>query len=546
MKHYLSRLQEQIYDNWNRKALCNYGGDSMTFGQLATGIEKLHILFSDLGIAKGDRIAICAHNQANWGLVFLAINTYEAVAVPVLSDFHKDNISSILEHSGSIALFADRDIYERLDADSIPGVRWVLDIRDFSGLSMSDGGTEALQNLESHFNGLYPQGYTSAHIDFPTDNGKELAVINYTSGSTGKPKGVMLRYECFSANIAFGQKRLPSTPEDSLLSILPMAHMFGLVFEFLYPLCGGTAVYFLGRTPSPTLLIKAMAEVRPYQVIAVPVIFEKIYWNKLLPATKKPVIRILAAIPVLKSIVFRKMRTEINKSFGGKAQTYIMGGAAVNPEVEAFLRKIGLHFTVGYGMTEAAPLLAFENWDRFSLRSCGKAMDSVQLRIDSENPTSVPGEIQAKGINIMSGYYDNEEATKAAFTEDGWFRTGDLGTMDAYGNLYIRGRSKSMLLSSSGQNIYPEEIECVVNSQECAAESVVVMRNDRLVALVKLDENETEKRCAAGRAISDILENIRVNSNRSLAKFCQISKVEAVDKPFEKTPKMSIKRYLYQ
>lgn len=545
MKHYLSRLQQQIGENWNRKALCNYGGDSMTFGQLAIGIERMHILFSSLGIAKGDRIAICARNQANWGLAFLSINTYEAVVVPILPDFHKDNISAILEHSGSVALFADKDIFDKLDTNAIPGIKWAVNVQDFSALYIREEGKEAFDLLDLHFNELYPQGYTSGYLDFPTDNDKDLAVINYTSGSTGQPKGVMLRYECFSANITFGQKRLPSTREDNLLSILPMAHMFGMVFELLYPLCGGTTVYFLGRTPSPTLLMKAMAEIQPYQVIAVPMIFEKIYKSKLQPAMKKPMIRFLTAIPLLRSIVFKKMRDEINKSFGGKVGTYIMGGAAVNPEVEAFLHRIGLHFTVGYGMTEAAPLLAFEDWDRFSLRSCGKAMDTVRLRIDSEDPVNVPGEIQAKGVNIMSGYYGNEEATKAAFTEDGWFRTGDLGTMDAKGNLYIKGRSKSMLLSSSGQNIYPEEIECIVNSQEFATESVVVMRDDRLVALVKLDDDEVKKR-REGRTLADILENIRTNSNRRLAKFCQISKVEAVDKPFEKTPKMSIKRYLYR
>lgn len=544
MKHYLSELQERICDNWNAPALCNYGGESMTFGQLATGIERLHILFSHLGVSKGDRVAICARNQANWGLAFLAVNTYEAVAVPVLPDFHKDNIAAILEHSGSTALFADKDIFDRVGADAMPSVRWAIDISDFSPLYIREEGRDAFDSLDARFNAMYPEGYTSACVDFPTYNDRNLAVINYTSGSTGQPKGVMLRYECFSANIAFGQKRLPSSPQDRLLSILPMAHMFGMVFELLYPLCGGTAVYFLGKTPSPTLLMKAMSEVRPYQVIAVPMIFEKIYRNKLQPAMKKPLVRILAAIPVLKNIVFRKMRMEINKSFGGKAKTYIMGGAAVNPEVEAFLHRIGLHFTVGYGMTEAAPLLAFENWDRFSLRSCGKAMDYVQLRIDSENPAEVPGEIQAKGINIMSGYYGNEEATKAAFTEDGWFHTGDLGTMDAHGNLFIKGRSKSMLLTSSGQNIYPEEIECVVNSQEFAVESVVVMRDGRLVALVKLDDDEMKKR-REGCTLADILENIRTGANRRLAKFCQISRIEAVDKPFEKTPKMSIKRYLY-
>lgn len=544
MKHYLQKLQEQICENWNRKALCNYGGDAMTFGELAASIERLHVLFSMLGISKGDRIALCARNQANWGVAFLAVNTYEAVVVPILPDFHKDAILSILEHSGSVALFADKDIFDRLEVQSISCLKWAVNISDFSDLSAGSDAGRSFEFLDARFNELYPCGYSAACLDYPTDNDKELAVINYTSGSTGQPKGVMLRYECFSANIEFGQKRLPSTPNDNLLSILPMAHMFGMVFELLYPLCGGTTVYFLGRTPSPTLLMKAMADVKPYQVVAVPMIFEKIYRKKLLPAMNRSLVRFMMAVPLLRNAVYMKMRHEINKSFGGKVGTYIMGGAAVNPEVEAFLHRIGLHFTIGYGMTEAAPLLAFEDWSRFSLRSCGKAMDYVQLRIDSENPVSVPGEIQAKGINIMSGYYGNEEATKAAFTEDGWFRTGDLGTMDTCGNLYIKGRSKSMLLSSSGQNIYPEEIECIVNSQEFATESVVVMRDDRLVALVRLDEDELKK-CRESRPLSDILEGIRNNANQRLAKFCQLYKVEAVDKPFEKTPKMSIKRYLY-
>lgn len=545
MEHYLSRLQDRVRNNWNGLALCNYGGEGMTYGTMAARMEKLHILFSLLGIAKGDKIAICARNQMGWGLAFLAINTYECVAVPILADFHPDSIAGIMENSGSVMLFADRDIYERLPQGCMPELKRVFSVNDLSPLYLQDGDAELIALADGRFAEKYPQGFSASDVEYPQDNAGELAVINYTSGSTGQPKGVMLRYECFSANIDFAHRRIPSTPHDTILSILPMAHMFGLVFELLYPLCGGSTVYYLGKTPSPTLLMKAMGQVRPFMVIAVPMIFEKIYRNRLLPEMKKPMVRILSSIPFLRRIVYGKMRSAIDESFGGKVRFYIMGGAALNPEVESFMRRIGLHFTVGYGMTEAGPLLAYEDWNRFRLRTCGKAMDFVEFRVDSPDPARIPGEIQARGVNLFSGYYRNESATKAAFTPDGWFNTGDLGVIDRHGNVSLRGRSKSMLLASNGQNIYPEEIECIVNSQEYVSESVVVMRNDRLVALVLLNDDEIRKNRGEGGNVSEILESIRTLANRKLSRFCQLSLVEAVDKPFEKTPKMSIRRYLY-
>lgn len=546
MTHYFSRLQKQIILNWDRDALCNYNGTGFTFGQIATQIEKLHILFSDLGINKGDRIAICARNQAQWGIAFLAVNTYGAVVVPILADFHPDSIAGILEHSGSIMLFTDSEIWNKLDKDKIASVKRVMQVSDFTPLSMADSDKATFDSLEQSFQAKYPDGFGKNDVSYPIDNDKELAVINYTSGSTGQPKGVMLRYECFSANIDYAHKRIPSTPNDTILSILPMAHMFGMVFELIYPLCGGSTVYYLGRTPSPTLLMQAMSKVKPFLVIAVPMIFEKIYKSKLLPMTKKPLVRIMMAIPGLNRIIYGKMRGALDQAFGGNVRTYIMGGAAVNPEVESFLHRIGLHFTIGYGMTEAAPLLTYEDWDKFKLRSCGKAMDYVSLRVDSSDPQHIPGEIQAKGINLLSGYFNNESATRAAFTSDGWFNTGDLGVIDADGNVFIKGRSKSMLLTSSGQNIYPEEIECIVNSQEFVSESVVVMRDDKLVALVSLDQDAIRKLGIKEDSIAAIVENIRTSANRQLSKYSQLSKIEVVTQPFEKTPKMSIKRYLYK
>ena len=543
MKHYLSRLQDTIVANWDRKALCDYGGASYTFGDLAINIEKLHLIFDSLGVRKGDKISLCGKNQARWGISFLAVNTYEAVVVPILADFTPDNICSIVNHSESTILFTDADIWKTLDETKMPSVKAVIGISDFGLLNGSAEDRDVFDSLQQTFRRKYPIGFSEEDVHFPTDNDKDLAVINYTSGSTGDPKGVMLRYECFSANVEFGQTHIQSRPGDNLLSILPMAHMFGMVFEMIYPLCGGTTIYFLGKTPGPTLLMKAMCEVKPYLLVAVPMVFEKVYRGKLKPVLDKPAVKVLTKIPGIRGLIYSKMRKSIDAAFGGNVREYVMGGAAVNPEVEDFLGKIGFHFTVGYGMTEAAPLLAYSPWQTFAPRSCGKAMDFVRLRIDSEDPEHLVGEIQAKGVNLLNGYFKNEKATKASLTPDGWFRTGDLGLIDKSGNVYIKGRSKSMILSSNGQNIYPEEIECQINSLPYVQESLVVSREGRLVALVRVDDKSLQK---DGKDAENLKAELLDSINARMPKYSRITGIEFLPEPFQKTPKQSIKRFMYK
>jgi len=544
MKHYFTRLEESIKTNWNRPALGNYRGELFTFGEVATNIAKLHVLYEAAGLKKGDKVALCAKNSARWGIAFFSANTYEAVVVPILADFHPDSVNSLVDHSESTVLFTDTDIWSKLDITKMPKVKAVVSTADFKLLYAADEKIqEANDNLQVLFDQKYPNGFTAADVSYPTDNDKELAIINYTSGTTSAPKGVMLRYECISANVAFGQKRLPSYPEDKIVSMLPMAHMYGMMFELIYPLCGGSSIYYLGKTPTPALLLGAMAEVKPYLVITVPLVMEKIFKSKVAPVVNKPVMKVLTAIPGINQIIFKKIRTTLLNAFGGKVREIVMGGAALNPDVEKWFKKFKLPFTVGYGMTEAAPLMAYEDWWEFASKSCGKAIDTVEVRIDSEDPYTTVGEIQARGMNIMSGYYKNEEATKAAFTEDGWMRTGDLGLLDKKGNIFIKGRSKNMILSANGQNIYPEEIEAAVNNQPYIIESVVVNRGARLVALVYAD---AEKAKAEGTDLEAYKAVIMAEVNKSMPSYSKINIVEYMDQPFEKTPKMSIKRFMYK
>lgn len=547
MKHYFTRLTEAIRENWETPALCNYRGDEFTFGQVATLIAKFHICFEEGGVKKGDKIALCAKNSAKWGISFLAINTYEAIVVPILADFTPESVNSLVDHSESVILFTNADMWKKLDIKAMPRVHTVISVDDFSLLYTSHENVRtAMKNLQAAFEKKYPLGFTRENVNYPTDNDKELAIINYTSGTTSAPKGVMLRYECLSANVEFGQEHIPSHPGDKIVSMLPMAHMYGMMFELIYPLCGGSTIYYLGKTPTPALLLGAMKEVHPYLVVTVPLVMEKIFKSAVLPVVSKPVVQFALKVPGVNTIIYKKIREKLLDAFGGKVQMFVMGGAALNPEVEMWFRKIGLPFTIGYGMTEAAPLLAYENWKKFALRSCGKVVDRAEVRIDSEDPQNVVGQIQARGTSIMSGYYKNDEATKAAFSEDGWLNTGDLGVIDADGNIFIRGRSKNMILSSNGQNIYPEEIEAAVNNQPYVVESVVVDRASKLVALVYLDQKQIETDGLDGEALSEKMHDMQVILNKSLPSYSQISKVEIVDKPFEKTPKMSIKRFLYR
>ena len=544
MKHYFTRLEEQIKANWDRPALGNYRGELFTFGEIATNIAKLHLLYENCGLKKGEKVALCAKNSARWGIAFFSANTYEAVVVPILADFHPDSVNSLVDHSESAILFTDSDIWAKLDISKMPRVKAVVSTADFKLLYAADEKIQkASDGLDSAFAEKYPDGFTAADVCYPTDNAKNLAIINYTSGTTSAPKGVMLRYECISANVTFGQKRLPSYPGDTVVSMLPMAHMYGMMFELIYPLCGGSSIYYLGKTPTPALLLGAMAEVKPYLVITVPLVMEKIFKSKVAPIINKPVMKVLCAIPGLNQIIFKKVRNTLLNAFGGKVREIVMGGAALSPEVEKWFRKFKLPFTVGYGMTEAAPLMAYEDWWEFAPKSCGKAIDTVEVRIDSEDPYKKVGEIQARGMNIMSGYYKNEEATKAAFTEDGWMRTGDLGLLDKKGNIFIKGRSKNMILSANGQNIYPEEIEAAVNNQPYVVESVVVDRKASLVGLVYLDN---EKMQADGVDLDVHVAMIKAEVNKSMPTYSKIAKIEVMDRPFEKTPKMSIKRFMYQ
>ena len=543
-KHYFSRLQEAINANWDRPCLCNFRGEEFTFGDFATNIAKLHLLYEKIGLKKGDKVALCAKNSARWGVAFFSVNTYEAVIVPILADFHPDSVNSLVDHSESLVLFTDTDIWKKLDITKMPSVKAVVSTADFKLLYAADDKIQEVNdNLETLFAEKYPNGFSAADVNYPTDNDKELAIINYTSGTTSAPKGVMLRYECISENVAFGQKRLPSYPGETIVSMLPMAHMYGMMFELIYPICGGSSVYYLGKTPTPALLLGAMAQVKPYLVITVPLVMEKIFKSKVAPVVHKPIMKVICKIPGLNQVIFKKIRTTLLNAFGGNVREIVMGGAALNPDVEKWFKRFKLPFTVGYGMTEAAPLLAYEDWWDFASKSCGKPVDSIEIRIDSDDPINKVGEIQARGNSIMSGYFKNEEATAAAFTADGWMRTGDLGVVDALGNIYIKGRSKNMILSANGQNIYPEEIEAVINNQDYIIESVVVDRGASLVALVYVDG---DKLTADGLNLDEQMTLMRTAVNAEMPSYSKISKVEVMDQPFEKTPKMSIKRFMYK
>ena len=543
--HYLASLQEAIRKYWDKPALNTIGGDSFTYAQMATDIARFHIIFEKAGFKKGDKIALCANNGARWGFAYLAVNTYETVIVPILADFKPESVMGLVNHSESIALFTNAARWAKMDPEAMPQLKVVFDVDNWDVLLCRDEKIqEAVDHLDELFAEKYPNGFGPDEVKYPTDNWDDLSTINYTSGSTGDPKGVMLTYRNFSANVDYDQRYMPAG--DKMVSMLPMAHMYGLVIEFIYPLCNGTSIYWMAKAPTPATLLKAFSDVKPYLLITVPLVMEKIYKSKLKPTLDKPIIKFLTKIPGINNIIYKKIRDGLYEAFGGKVQEFIMGGAALNPEVERLFKKIKFPYVVGYGMTEGCPLMAYSGWRTYVPGSCGKPVDMTEIRIDSEDPQHVVGEIQARGDNITIGYYKNPEATANAFTEDGWLRTGDLGIMDADGNIFIRGRSKNMILGPSGQNIYPEELEAVLNNQPYVLESVVVDRGGKLVALVFLDEQAIAMALLDNEAKAEIPENIRLGANRQLPVYSQIAKVEIMDRPFEKTPKMSIRRFLYK
>lgn len=538
MKHYLKKLEETVISQWEQKALCDYGGNAFTYADVAANVEQFRLFFTATGIGKGDKIAICARNSARWAMTFWGINVNGCVVVPLLADFHPSYVNSLVTHSDSVLFFTDEDIWAKLDPEEMPALRAAVNVKDCKLLWHKDQAVaDAWEAREKVFSTRYPEGMKPEHVSYPGDNGDDLAIINYTSGTTGNPKGVMLTYDALSDTDDFANTHFPNKPGETIVSMLPLAHMYGLAIEFIHPNVDGVTVYFLGKTPSPSTLLKAMTEVSPYMVVTVPLVMEKIYQNSIKPALEKR--KWMLAIPGLRKMVYNAARKTILKVFGGQVRCFIMGGAALNPEAERCFKKMRLPYTVGYGMTEACPLLGWEWWTKFVPGSCGKPVH--ELRIDSDDPVHIPGEIQAQGRNLTKGYYKNPEATEAAFTQDGWFRTGDLGVIDKDSNIFIRGRIKSMILNSSGQNIYPEEVEAVLANCQYVDECLVVDRGGKITALVyceKLEELDNEMR-------TSIPEAIRAEANESLPAYSKIVKVELVDSPFEKTPKMSIKRYLY-
>ena len=539
MKHYLKNLEKTVREQWTQKALCDYNGDTFSYANLAINIEQFRLFFDAVGISKGDKIALCARNCARWAMTFWGVNVNGRVAVPLLADFHPDTVALLTNHSDSVVLFVDDDIWAKMNPDEMPNLKAAVNVKDYGILWHQDQAlADAWDNRKKAFDQQYPDGMFPEHVSYPDDNGDDLAIINYTSGTTGNPKGVMLTYNAISDTDHFANTHFPNTPGQTIVSMLPLAHMYGLAIEFIHPNVDGVTVYFLGKTPSPTTLLKAMRDIKPYMVVTVPLVMEKIYANAIKPSMEKA--KMALAIPGLRTLVYRTARKKMIEAFGGAVECFIMGGAALNPEAEQFFKKIHLPYTVGYGMTEACPLLGYEWWTKFVPGSCGKPVH--ELRIDSEDPQHIPGEIQAKGPNLTIGYYKNPEATEASFTEDGWFRTGDLGVMDEKRNIFIRGRIKSMILNSSGQNIYPEEVEAVLANCEYVDECLVVDREGKITALVytELPEDMDEETRAA------IPGKIRVEANKSLPNYSKIAKVEMMDTPFEKTPKKTIKRFLYK
>ena len=546
-KHYLSYLQETMHSNWEGLAMTDLDGENRyTYAELAAAIAKLHITWKETGIKPGDKIALAGRNCANWGLLFLAIESYGAVVVSILPDFTAEGIHSLVDHSEAVLLYVGPNVKKKIDTTQMKGLKATIFMDDMTIVDATDAFRKKFEGAEAAFQKAYPNGVQLADVHYPTDNFDDLAVINYTSGSTGNPKGVMLTHLNLSGNVEFAHTRIPHKPGDTVLSMLPIAHMFGLMFEFLYQVCEGAQVYFLTQAPTPSVLMKAFAQVKPFMILTVPLVVEKIIRKGVMPKISSPAAKIMWKTPFLKNIIRGKVKEGLDKTFGGQLRYLIIGGAALNGEVEQVLHDIKFQYCVGYGMTECGPLISYEDWWDYAFHSCGKELPQCRVRIDSENPTKKDGEIQVKGINVMKGYYKNEEATKAVFTEDGWMRTGDLGVLDKAGNIYIHGRSKNMILGPSGQNIYPEELEDKLNSMPCVAECVVVDRDHKLVALVFPDTSAEGKRLLGTKTLTQLMEENRVAVNRDLPQYSQISAVELVAQEFEKTPKRSIKRYLYK
>ena len=543
-------IQKSIVDNWDRDALTDYKGQTLQFHDVARKIEKVHILFENSGIQKGDKIALCGRNSSQWAVAFLATLTYGAIAVPILHEFNAEQIHNIVNHSEARLLFVGDHVATIIDPQAMPTLEGIINNPDYSlMISRTDKLTYAREHLNELYGKKFPKYFRKQHISYYVEQSPdELAVINYTSGTTGFSKGVMIPYRALWSNYDFACDVLGKsiTAGDKVISMLPMAHMYGMAFEFIFEFLHGCHVYYLNRVPSPAIIAQALAEIKPVIVIAVPLIIEKIIRKKVFPKIQNNRMRLLMQMPVISKKVREMICQEVLKAFGGKMYQVIIGGAALNQEVERFLKRIEFPYTVGYGATECAPIICYSDWHTFAQGSCGRAALHMKVEIDSPDPRHIPGEILAKGPNVMLGYYKNEEATNETLDRNGWYHTGDLGTMDIHGNVFINGRSKNMLLGPNGQNIYPEEIEDKLNSMTLVVESIVVQRDNKLVALVYPDLDEAKAMNFSADDIRNVMEQNRNGLNEMLPAYEKISEIVIQKEEFEKTPKKSIKRYLYQ
>ena len=543
-----SLIEKSIIDNWNRDALTDFKGATLQYHDVARKIEKLHIMFENSGVQQGDKIALCGRNSACWAVAFLATLTYGAVAVPILHEFTAEQIHNIVNHSGAKLLFVGDVVATVIDATKMPDLEGIIYIPDYSlVVSRTEKLTYAREHLNEMFGKKFPKYFRQEHVHYRREtSGEEMALINYTSGTTGFSKGVMIPYRAMWSNYDFAMSVLGSTVKagDSVISILPMAHMYGMSFEFFFEFLHGCHIFYLTRVPSPAIIAQAFSEVKPAVIIAVPLVIEKIIRKKVFPKIQNNRMRLLLNMPVLNRKVNQKICEQVKNAFGGRFYEIIIGGAAFNQEVEQFLKRINFPYTVGYGATECAPIICYADYHDFVPGSCGKPVVHMEVRIDSEDPENVPGEILARGLNVMLGYYKNEEATRQTLDKDGWYHTGDLGTMDANGNVFIKGRSKNMLLSANGQNIYPEEIEDKLNSMALVNESIVIQQGDKLVGLVHPDYDEAKGMRLTNDDIVAVMEQNRQELNAEMPAYSKLSTIKIQEEEFEKTPKKSIKRYL--
>ena len=543
-------LQKSIQDHWDLDALSDYGIHTFQYKDVARIIEKLHIILEASGVEHGDKVAICGRNSARWGIAFLATLTYGAVAVPILHEFHPEQIHDIVNHSDAKLLFVGDQVWPTLDPDKMPGLEGIF-ANSTDEYRLLVGRTDkvryARENLNRLFGERFPMNFRARDISYYEDSPEEMAVLNYTSGTTSNSKGVMIPYRALWSNVQFAAQVYDShvKPGENVVSILPTAHMYGMAFEFLYEMVRGAHVHFLGKTPSPTVLLKAFSELRPKVIIAVPLLIEKIVRKAIFPKIKAPAIRLALMTPLLRDRVKMNICRKMQKAFGDNFFEIIVGGAAMNHDIEVFLKGINFNYTIGYGATECAPIICYSPWNDFRQGSCGKAAPRMEVRIDSRDPANVPGEILARGMNVMLGYYKNEEATAQTLDKDGWYHTGDLGVMDADGFVYIKGRSKNMLLGANGQNIYPEEIEDKLSSLPYVTECVVIQKGEQLHGLVYSDPDEVKKGGLTPRQLEEQMELNRVELNKIVPIYARVHALHQMPTEFEKTPKKSIKRFKY-